>query len=52
VIERMRHSMLNEGTVTERDVEEAIGLFADRVDPVSTYTPILVSARGRRQTLN
>jgi SAM-dependent methyltransferase len=48
VLERLRAPMVDSGRATEHDVDRAIGAFTPAGAPVSAYTPILVSARGRR----
>lgn len=50
VIEQMRDALLSTGRVTASDIDDVIGaLLQDGDSQLSTYTPILVSARGRRQ---
>ena len=49
VIEQMREALLATGGVGARDIDEVIGaLLQDGDGQLATYTPILVSARGRR----
>ncbi|MGH9230618.1 MAG: hypothetical protein ACRD07_18150 [Acidimicrobiales bacterium] len=48
MIERMRDAMLAAGSVTDDDIDEVIGALHDGDTPLSAYSPILVSARGRR----
>jgi hypothetical protein len=50
VIEQMRDALLSTGRVTASDIDDVIGAsLQDGDSQLSTYTPILVSARGRRQ---
>jgi SAM-dependent methyltransferase len=49
VIEQMREALLATGRVTAGDIDDVSGaLLQDGDRQLSTYTPILVSARGRR----
>jgi hypothetical protein len=48
VIVQMREAMVASGSVTADDIDDVIGTLHDGDRPLSTYSPILVSARGRR----
>ena len=48
ILVRMRDEMLAAGDVSEAEFEHMIARFGDQ-SPLSTYSPILVSARGRRR---
>jgi hypothetical protein len=46
-IRRLKPAMVAGGTVTDRDVDAVIAAFAD-TRPLTAFSPLLVSARGRR----
>jgi SAM-dependent methyltransferase len=48
VVARLRESLLDTGTIDATDLDCAMSCFNDLDDPRSAYTPMLVSARGRR----
>ena len=48
VLERLRQPLLASGALTVEQLEAALGLYDDIDRPHAAYTPILVSARGRR----
>jgi SAM-dependent methyltransferase len=51
VIEQAREALLATGRVTASDIDDVTGaLLRDGDSQLSTFTPILVSARGRRQS--
>jgi SAM-dependent methyltransferase len=48
MLERMRAPMLAAGAVSAADYEEVMRELADAQSPLSVFSPIMVSARGRR----
>ncbi|HKE72623.1 MAG TPA: GNAT family N-acetyltransferase [Acidimicrobiales bacterium] len=48
VVERVRDRMVTGGIVSVADVDAVIFEFGNGCDPITAYSPLLVSARGRR----
>lgn len=48
IVKRVRDRLLTGGIVSVADLDAVIAEFGNGCDPISAYSPLLVSARGRR----